>query len=90
MPHLRSVSKITPDALDMFNCSILMSCSNYELCDFAYCFRFPRWTDYEFYNEQIHDFKYNYKTAVFYSDIVVPLHTEEVKEIKKSGTCTQK
>ena len=46
---------------------------------------FPTWGDFEFYNEKIHDFKYNYKTAVFYSDIVVPLHTEEVKEIKSSG-----
>ncbi|XP_060563891.1 guanylate cyclase alpha-like [Ruditapes philippinarum] len=46
---------------------------------------FPSWSDFEFYNEQIHDFKYNYKTAVFYSALVVPLHTEEVKEIKSSG-----
>lgn len=40
---------------------------------------FPRWVDFEFYNDQVHDFKYNYKTAVFYSDIVVPLLMEEVK-----------
>ncbi|KAL4226122.1 hypothetical protein ACF0H5_014109 [Mactra antiquata] len=40
---------------------------------------FPRWIDFEFYNDQVHDFKYNYKTAVFYSDIVVPLLMEEVK-----------
>ncbi|KAL4225870.1 hypothetical protein ACF0H5_013859 [Mactra antiquata] len=46
---------------------------------------FEKWTDYEFYNEKIHDFKYNYKTAVFYSDAVVPLHTEEVNEIKSTG-----
>ena len=46
---------------------------------------FDRWVDYEFYNEKIHDFKYNYKTAVFYSDIVIPLHTDEVNEIKSSG-----
>ncbi|XP_060555373.1 uncharacterized protein LOC132716182 isoform X2 [Ruditapes philippinarum] len=46
---------------------------------------FPRWIDFEFYNDQVHDFKYNYKTAVFYSDIVVPLLMEEVKEIKSTG-----
>ncbi|XP_052799416.1 uncharacterized protein LOC128231034 [Mya arenaria] len=46
---------------------------------------FPSWSDFEFYNEQIHDFKYNYKTAVFYSDIVVPLHTEEVKSQNEFG-----
>lgn len=46
---------------------------------------FEKWIDYEFYNEKIHDFKYNYKTAVFYSDIVIPLHTDEVNEIKSTG-----
>jgi len=46
---------------------------------------FEKWTDYEFYNEKIHDFKYNYKTAVFYSDAVVPLHREEVDEILTTG-----
>ena len=46
---------------------------------------FEKWVDYEFYNEKIHDFKYNYKTAVFYSDIVIPLHTDEVNEIKSTG-----
>ena len=46
---------------------------------------FDRWVDYEFYNEKIHDFKYNYKTAVFYSDLVIPLHTDEVNEIKSTG-----
>ena len=39
---------------------------------------FPKWIDFEFYNYQVHDFKYNYKTAVFYSDIVVPLLQEEI------------
>ena len=46
---------------------------------------FPKWVDFEFYNYQVHDFKYNYKTAVFYSDIVVPLLREEVKELKSTG-----
>ncbi|WAR25462.1 GUC2E-like protein, partial [Mya arenaria] len=46
---------------------------------------FEKWTDYEFYNEKIHDFKYNYKTAVFYSDAVVPLHREEVEDIQSTG-----
>ena len=46
---------------------------------------FPKWVDFEFYNYQVHDFKYNYKTAVFYSDIVVPLLREEVKNLKSTG-----